>query len=187
MNPRTMVILPLLFAGVALGQGNAPPSENSAVAAIVGSAGGRIVWSKEVGQLRSGETRAVFTALTVANSGRQARGVRVDSSWTGARGDTYYIDERFLLAEKEIFDQLARDVAMMQAKHLLEAGTGLSILGSCEFRDAAQPYPLVADYAYSGPGTPALRITTHQVLLFPELTPADLAKVLGSAIDAVAQ
>jgi len=138
-----------------MGQGSAPLSA------------GRVVWSKEVGQLRSGDTRAVFTALTVEDSGRQARGVRVDSSWTGGRGDTYYIDERFLLAEKEIFDQLARDIAMMQAKHLLEAGTGLAILGSCVFREAADPYPLVADYAYSGPGTPALRITTDQAVSSP--------------------
>jgi hypothetical protein len=139
-------------------------------------------WSKEVGRLDSRDSHAVVTALVVEDSTSQLkrmRGLRIDFSWAGQRS-AIYVGESLLQPEKKIFDQLTVDVGRVN----LYRGT-LAYLGSCAFRDNPGVYPLVADFNYSGPESPALRIfsTAGEQIMFPGLTPHHLSQVLGNAID----
>jgi hypothetical protein len=177
MDFRACLIM--LLAGSGLAQISSPPAEN-ALATLAQQSGTQVTWSKEVGRLESGESHAVFTALTVEDSNqpsRHARGVRVDLSWTNGKS-TLYLDEIKLQPEKKIFDHLARDARGSQD------GTR-GFVGSCEFRNNPGVYPLKADFEYSGPEAPALGIfsSAEDQILFPGLTPAHLATVLGKAIN----
>jgi hypothetical protein len=177
MGSRASLIL--LLAGIAPAQVSFPPAGN-ALATLAHQPETRVTWSKEVGRLESGESRAVFTVLTVENSnqpGRRAQGVRIDLSSANGKS-TLYLDEVKLQPEKKIFDHLIRDAGRSQ-------GGTLSFVGSCEFRDNPGVYPLNADFEYAGPQAPALRIfsSTGDQIMFPGLTPSHLSTVLGEAID----
>ncbi len=139
-------------------------------------------WSKEIGRLDGRDSHAVVTALVLEDSTSQLkrmRGLRIDFSWADQRS-AIYVGENLLQPEKKIFDQLTADVGRVN----LYRGT-LAYLGSCAFRDNPGVYPLVADLNYSGPESPALRIfgPRGEQIMFPGLTPLQLSKVLGDAID----
>jgi hypothetical protein len=140
------------------------------------------IHSKEVGRLDSRDAHAVFTALILEDSSAPSKrvgGVRIDFSWADKRG-TMYIGQDLLQPQKEIFDRLTRDIERANFTY-----RGLGFIGSCEFRNNPGKYPLMADFNYSGPEAPALRIfaPTGEAIMFPGLTPRDLSKLLGSAIE----
>jgi hypothetical protein len=179
MRITSSAVLLGLLAYIAPGQVSIP----SAPGSLKPQAKGHIVWSKKVGRLDSRDSHAVVTALIVEGSPQlptQNRGVRIDFSWADQHR-TIYIDEGLLQPEKKIFDDLTRDIG----RSPLRGGTGWAFLGSCEFRDHPDTYPLVADYNYSGPYAPALRIIgpEGESIMFQGLMPRDLSKVLGDAIE----
>jgi hypothetical protein len=63
--------------------------------------------------------------------------------------------------------------------------TGEGYLGSCEFRENPNAFPLHFDYCYSGSCAPALRITSPTLILFPGRTPFGLSEILAAAIDRI--
>src|SRR5215470_3267476 len=114
------------------------------------------IWTNKVGRLESRDAHAVFTALIVEDPTqrpKQTREVRIDLSWAN-KHVAIHVGEGLLQPEKKIFDDLTRDID----RSPLQGGTGLAFIGSCEFRDHPDTYPLQADYNYSGPYAPALRI-----------------------------
>jgi hypothetical protein len=144
----------------------------------------RVIWSTEVDRLESRDSHALVTALVVENSSQPSermRGVRIDFSWSDKKS-TIYIGEILLQPEKAIFDGLTLDVAR---GGVLPGFSGLGFIGSCEFRDNPDLYPLVADFNSSGPDAPALRIIVgpKEQILFRGLTPSHLSRVLGDAIN----
>lgn len=111
-------------------------------------------------------------------------GVRIDFSWADEKS-TIYLGESLLQQEKNIFDELTVDVAR---GGVFPSSSGVGFIGSSEFRDHPGLYPLVANFNYSGPDAPALAVIvgpTQQIqfILFPGLTPANLSKVLGDAMN----
>ena len=174
-----------LLVSIALGQVNSGlPEKPSSLEALARQPEARVTWFKEVGQLESGDSHAVFTTLAVEDSaqrGRRMRGVRIDLSRPDWKR-IVYIDEGLLQPLKKIFDQLTLDIerGLMPAR-----GTGWGFIGSCEFRNNPDVYPLEADFCYSGPDSPALRVfgPNREQIMFPGLMPSSLSKVLGSAID----
>ena len=179
MRIGSSAVLLSLFAYIA----RSPVSLHSAPASLERQAKVHIIWSKEVGRLESRDSQAVVTALIAEGSldlPKQTREVRIDFSWA-AKHRTIYIDEGLLQSEKKIFDDLTRDIGRFP----LPGGNGWAFLGSCEFRDHPDTYPLKADYNYSGPFAPALRIIAPngESIMFQWLMPRDLSKVLGDAIE----
>ena len=172
MNVGVLTVTFSILAFIATGQ-NVPQSTFSTLARQPNV---RTVWSKEAGRLLSHEAQAVFTAVKLEDASRAARGVRIDFSWAGKQG-ALYLEEALLQPQKNIFDQLAKDI---------ERGTMPlgGVLGTCEFRNHPGTYPLEADY-YSGLEAPALRIfgPSKEPILFPKITVLDLSKILGNAID----
>ena len=173
-----------LFVGIAQGQVNSPSSgKASSLEVLARQPGAYVTWSKEVGHLESGESNAVVTALVVEDSaqrGQRMRGVRIDL-WRPDWKSTLYVEESLLQPLKTAFDQLTLDIE----RDLFSNGTGMGFIGSCVFRNNPHVYPLEADYYYSGPNSPALRVfgPKREQIMFPGLMPSDLSKLLGSAID----
>ena len=145
-----------------------------------------IIWSGEVGRLESRDSHAVVTALILEDLNQQPkrmREVRIDLSSAG-KHSSIYLDESLLRPEKKIFDNLTRDIERFERSSLYSAA-GWAFIGSCEFREHPDVYPLVADYNYSGTQAPALRIIgpTGEQIMFQGLMPRNLSKVLGDAIE----
>jgi hypothetical protein len=142
----------------------------------------RVAWSEEVGHLGSRESHAVFTTLVVEDAtqqGRRMRGVRIDLSSPDWKS-RFYVDEGLLHPLKTIFDELTLSIE----RHPLPAGYW-GFIGSCEFRDNPNTYPLSADFCYSGPDCPGLRVfgPRRERVMFPGRTPSHLSEILGNAID----
>jgi hypothetical protein len=172
--------LAALLAAITFGQVNAP----SSFATFAQQPQARVIWSAEVGRLESRDSHAFVTALMVENSSQPSermRGVRIDFSWSD-KESTIYVGESLLQQEKNIFDELTVDVAR---GGVFPGSSGLGFIGSCEFRDNPGLYPLVADFNSSGPDAPALGIMVgpKEQILFRELMPSHLSRVLGDAIN----
>jgi hypothetical protein len=143
---------------------------------------GRIISSREVGRMSSGTSRAVVTALELEDAaahGRLRRGVRIDffeDRWHWS----VFLEEGVLEREAAEFEKLAPDADRAP----LSKGRSLAFIGSCEFRDNPDAYPLTASFQYSGGGAPALWVFAdgHKTM-FSGRTPEDLAKLLGAALD----
>lgn len=142
----------------------------------------RVLSSSQIATLESEGSRAVFTALIVADpaqEGGSIRGVRIefsDAGWTRSA----YLDESHLQPLKEVVDRLAADIELLPRS---SNRGGLSIFGSCEFRDHPESYPVSVDYCHSGWCAPALRFVSPTQILFAGRKPADLAAILGDAIE----
>jgi hypothetical protein len=105
--------------------------------------------------------------------------VRIDFSEDRSHWSVY-LDESVLEREAAAFEKLARDVARAP----LSNGRSPGFLGSCEFRDNPDAYPMTADFQYSGGEAPALWVFAdgHKTM-FSGRTTEDLAKLLGAALD----
>ena len=139
--------------------------------------------SSQIARLESGDSRAVFTGLVVADpaqADRKIRGVRIefsDDGWTRSA----YVDEGKLQPLKDIVDRLAVDLERLLPR--LARSSSAGFLGSCEFRDHPDSCPLQVDYCYSGSCSPALRITSPTLITFNQRTPSDLSAILAAAIE----
>src|SRR5262245_41052954 len=168
------------------GQVNSPRSgEPSSLEPLARQPEARVTWSKEVGHLESRESHAVFTTLVVEDVGqpaRRMRGVRIDLSCADWKS-SFHVDEGLLQPLKTIFDNLTLDIE--RHLHRLPAGAGWGFFGSCEFRNNPNVYSLSADFCYSGPDAPALRVfgPRRERLMFPGRMPSHLSEILGAAID----
>ncbi len=123
MSSWSFRILFGLFMGIASAQVNSlPAAKPSPLPTLARQANARVIWSKEVGRLESGQAHAIATALMVEDStqpSKRARGIRIDLSWpAGERA--IYIDEALLQPQQKIFDNLTRDIRLL-------GGTGLPI------------------------------------------------------------
>jgi hypothetical protein len=176
------IVLCALFStvGVAL----VPPSssESSLLAIALRQPNARVYSSSQIATLESEGSRAVFTGLIVADPAQQdrkIRGIRIafsDAGWTRAA----YVDEARLQPLKDAVDRLSADLEPSLPR-LAPRNEGY--LGSCEFRDHPEAYPVHVDYCYSGWCSPGLRITSPTMILFPNRKPSDLSAILGSAIE----
>ena len=184
MKATISTILIWFFASVTTGQVNSPSSGTAtSPGGLARQPEARVIWCKKVGGLDAGESHAVVTALIGEDSNQRSkpmRGIRIDLSWHDGKS-TLYIDEGLLQPQKRIFDQLTVDLGRSN----LPGGSGLGFIGSCEFRNNPDVYPLEADFNYSGGVSPALRVFSAkgEAIMFPGLMPSDLSKVLGDAID----
>jgi hypothetical protein len=166
-----------IFIGIAAGQVNSQQAAKpSALATVARQREARVIWSKELGRLEGGQAHAVFTALIVEDStqhSKRPRGVRVDLTWPAGEG-AIYIDEALLQPQQKIFDDLTRDLGTVEGS----GETHWGFIGSCVFRDNPDVYPLVADFNYSGPESPALRIfgPKGEQIMFRGRTPSDLSR-----------
>ncbi|MGH9629065.1 MAG: hypothetical protein ACRD7E_12145 [Bryobacteraceae bacterium] len=143
----------------------------------------RVTSSKQIGRFDDGESHAVFTVLVVSDSTRQdrkTRGVRIDFSGSGWKR-VVYLDDHHLEPLKKVLDQLTVDIERLLPR--FTARTDEGYLGSCEFRDHPDLYPLQMDYLHSGWRSPALRFTSPARVLFHGRGPADLSAILGAAIE----
>ena len=171
-----------LFAGIAAGQVDSPsPRKPSSLEALVRQPEARVIWSKEVDHLKSGESRAIVTTLIVEDSvepARQRRGVRVDllrPHWKRS----IYIDEGSLEQLKKTIDQLTHYVE----QDTLPGGTGVAFIGSCECRNNPNLCPLEVDFCYSGCDSGgSLRIfgPNREAIWFPGLCQRTYLKPLAA-------
>jgi len=175
---RSVLLLGALLPMAATAQAPA-----SALERAVKQFGVRVLSSSQIATLEGEGARGVFTALIVADpfeQGRSIRGVRIefsDAGWTRSA----YLDDSQLQPLKDVVDRLAADVERFPAR--LSNRGGLGFLGSCEFRDHPETYPVQVDFCYSGWCAPGLRFVSPTQILFAQRKPTDLAAILGSAIE----
>jgi hypothetical protein len=185
MTRPSLLALFVLLTGITVGQVNHQPrsERSSLLESAVRQPGVRTVWSKEIARLEGGDSRAIFTGLVIEDRtgrNRQIRGVRIDFLGRDAKR-TIHIDEGVLQSLERISHQLSIDVENMLTRVGSSASEGY--LGSCEFRDNPGLYPLDFDFCYAGWCSPALRITSPTLILFPGKKPSDLSQIFAAAID----
>ncbi|MGO9232463.1 MAG: hypothetical protein ACLQKA_24965 [Bryobacteraceae bacterium] len=161
----------ILFAGVPFAQ--VSPRRYLETAASDVSA--HVVWTQPVGLLESGETRAVFTALSVMDpmhAGEQLRGVRVDLSMPGWNG-VAYVQESDVSVMKKLADLLAK-----YAKKYPNETAPFSALNS--HSDPTPAFFLSYQRKGNNP-TLYLGLPRSHSLEFTGVPPSDLAAIFASA------
>jgi hypothetical protein len=145
--------------------------------------GTQLTWSQEAGRLADRDSQLVVTAIALRSAaGQPLRGVRIEFSQADWKASVY-MDSAMLESEKSIFEKLAHDVELIHP-----SGSRLAFIGSCEFRNQPDRYPLMADFEVSGPDAPALRVWGPEMdrrMMFTHITPENLAKLLGNAVEAL--
>jgi hypothetical protein len=174
----------LLFAGVSLAQvSSGSLSARRALEAAASAASAHVVWSKPVGRLQSGETRAVFSAFSVTDptrSGRQLRGIRVDlvlPDWSGVA----YVEEAEVADLKKCADWLAK-----MAKTYPDVTDTFSI-GGGQAEDPTRPFRLSYTRAGNNPTLYLAYLGSSQVrsLQLRGVPPSELAAIFASTVKAL--
>jgi hypothetical protein len=138
-----------------------------------GATGQERTASREAARIESGEVRLV----AVVEQAGQVRRVRLEIT-RGKTGSTVFLTEDTAGKLKTILDNLDRDVEKLR-------GRVSGYIGSCEFRDHPNEYPITFDY-YAGQADPSgLRLSTPNLgfVFLPERRPEDLAAVVTRALE----
>lgn len=181
---KVALICPLLVAA-SEGQTRNPADRHaSRLEAALAVPGAAATASQSVGTLESGDSRVELTALVVADPSRREaliRGVRFDFFIPGWK-QSAYLDEQQLHFLKEAMDRLAVDVARRASDYANSRGEGY--IGVCDMANQPDRFPITVDYRVSW--YPALVMRTPSLMIFPDRTPVDLAAILASAVDFLA-
>lgn len=153
------------------------------LAAVMQQPSVRVDLAREIGRLESGASRIVITVLIVHTTDKPdqpIRAVRLDLDDAGFK-DTAYLTSDQALALKGVLDQLSLDLPGSLPQRSRQTGTAL--LGSCEFRDHPERYPVTLSYCYAGGCAPGLLVTSPVTMSLPRRTPAELSALLAKAIE----
>ena len=173
-----------LLLNIGLAQVKPTPSlQPTRLEAFAGHATAQVTWSKEVGQIESGEARVTITALMIkdaVHTPQRMCGIRLDLANRKA-SDQVYLEAAKLEAVRKALEEIESGIGTFRKE---PAGSPYRYLGAAEFwHPHLKVHTLNAAY-YIAPDSSGLSLSAYkdEGFKFPDHRPSELAKVIDVAM-----
>ena len=107
----SLVVCIGLLGGIASGQNQAQPLQPTPLEAFARLPATSVAWSKEVGRIESGESKAIITAMVLEDTAQppdRMRGVRIDLSSRNSK-DQIFLGEETLSIYERALDEITKE------------------------------------------------------------------------------